>query len=89
MATTSRMLPLLASLFLTACEPSEDDVYTLYRRVSVEGAEHMRVHVATFDARRENDGYNMGNCEHVRRLLQAQPSAPARFWWCEKGRYRE
>lgn len=73
----------LAALGVAACGPG-DDPYTLYRSSAIK--EHMRIHVATFDADAGRH-YNMDNCEIARGLFQAQPGVTVRYW-CEKGRYR-
>ena len=77
-------LPCLAALALAACG-GEASTYTLYRSEGVGDA--ARIHVATFDARDEEDGYNRAGCERTRELYQVQPTNRARFW-CEPGRFK-
>lgn len=67
---------------LAAC--NQPDVHTLYRNSVLDPL--MRIHVATFDAK-DGKGYNSGNCEIVRSLLQEQEGVTTRYW-CEKGRYK-
>jgi hypothetical protein len=70
---------------VTACKPSDDKVYTLYRASTVPGIK--RIHIATFDAD-ENDEYNRTNCDTARSLFEGQLGVVVRYW-CEKGSYRD
>ncbi|MDB4880242.1 MAG: hypothetical protein JWL60_1688 [Gemmatimonadetes bacterium] len=60
--------------------------YTLYRTEQALG-DTARLHVATFDAEEEEEGYNRAGCERTRELYQVQPSTLARYW-CEPGRFK-
>lgn len=62
---------------------NDSPTFTLYRNSPVD--DHMRVHLATFDAN-EPGHYNEENCDLARKLFQAQNGVSVRFW-CEKGRY--
>jgi hypothetical protein len=71
----------LAALFLlaTGCSGGSD-TYRLYR-TAIDGV--TPVHVASFDAPGEPDGYNLGNCETVAALMASQPGVSVRYW-CER-----
>lgn len=77
-------LALAMLIFATGCK-ADSTFYTLYRS-SVLDAD-MRLHVATFDAK-EDEGYNMENCQIAAELFARQPGVTVRYW-CEKGRFRE
>ncbi len=68
---------------LSSCT-EDKEAYTLYRN-SVTN-EHMRIHVATFDARAGHD-YNMANCNIARDLFANQGGVTVRYW-CERGRIK-
>ena len=73
---------MVLGIVLLGC--SDGNVYTLYRNSPRN--EHVRLHVATFDAN-EEDKYNNENCVLARDLFAAQQGVTARFW-CKKGRFR-
>ena len=76
----------IATLVVTgACHGNRPPVYTLYRSEAV--GDTARIHVATFDATDEDEGYNRDGCERARELFQIQPTNRAQFW-CEPGTYR-
>ena len=79
-----RTVALIAfAVTLSSCT-KDSEVYTLYRN-SVAN-EHMRIHVATFDAQGGHD-YNMGNCNIARDLFADQRGVTVRYW-CERGRIK-
>ena len=69
---------------VTACHGSRPPVYTLYRSEAV--GDTARIHVATFDATDEDEGYNRDGCERTRELFQVQPTNRAQYW-CEAGTF--
>ena len=73
-----------ALMLLTGCG---DSTYTLYRSSSTTGGESWRLHIATFDAK-EDEAYNMGNCQIAQELFQKQPGISVRYW-CEKGNFKK
>jgi hypothetical protein len=77
-------LSVLFTLMLIGCS-SSDSSYTLYRNSPID--EHMRVHVATFDAKDGHD-YNMSNCQTAQDLFQNQKGVTAKYW-CEKGNFKK
>jgi hypothetical protein len=60
--------------------------YTLYRNGVANDT--LRIHVATFDSKEEQESYNHDTCEQARELFQLHPSAVSRYW-CEKGSFKE
>jgi hypothetical protein len=85
-----RLLPislvsLAAAALVSACNPSDDKVFVLYRNSVTD--QSMRLHVATFDSI-DGEAYNRGNCEQAQQLFQSQTGVKTKFW-CEKGRYRK
>lgn len=78
-----RSLVLSVALVASACREGGEP-YTLYRSSAIK--EHVRIHVATFDAD-AGSHYNKDNCEIARELFQIQPGVTVRYW-CEQGRYR-
>ena len=80
-----KLIAVLSPLIFAGCFSSDSNTYTLYRS-SATGV-FMRVHVATFDAKEQED-YNKANCEVAQELFQNQPGVTVKFW-CEKGGYRK
>lgn len=74
----------LVAVSIVSC--SEADVYTLYRSGVGSEAEHLRIHVATFDTG-NGERYNSENCGIARDLFQSQEGVTVRYW-CEKGRFK-
>lgn len=69
---------------LQGCGDTEG-IYTLYRNSIAN--EHLRIHVATFDASSGHD-YNHGNCRIAAELFERQAGVKTQFW-CEKGGYKK
>ena len=80
----TQALMLVSAILLIACGNS-DGSYTLYRNSSID--EHMRIHVATFNAKDGHD-YNMSNCQIAQELFQKQDGIKTKFW-CEKGNFKK
>lgn len=80
----TQALMLVSTTLLIACGNS-DSSYTLYRNSPID--EHMRIHVATFNAKDGHD-YNMSNCQTAQELFQNQKGVTAKFW-CEKGNFKK
>lgn len=77
-----KSLPFLLALFITACNYSDGNIVTLYKK-GLDKTE--RIHVATFDTA---GGFEANNtsCAAISILLETQD--PMNRFWCEKGHYR-
>lgn len=60
-------------------------MFTLYR--SSPADDHMRIHVASFDAD-ESAAYNEENCRLAAEHLRKQARLDVRYW-CEKGPFKK
>ena len=76
---------LLAICAVGGCSDDRSDVYTLYRASALD--QHMRIHVASFDAANSGVGFNQENCLIAAGLFAAQPGVTVRYW-CEKGSFK-
>jgi hypothetical protein len=74
----------LILVIVTGCK--DDVTYTLYRSSVLDI--NSRIHVATFDTKKESAEYNNENCKIAAELFENQPKVRVKYW-CEKGSYKE
>jgi hypothetical protein len=74
-----------AAVFLSACNGSKSETFTLYRASTLDPM--MRIHMATFDAAESGPTYNQENCQIAADLFSTHPGVTVRYW-CEKGLFR-